>query len=455
MTKDLFKDFDPVSAKAWKQKIQMDLKGADYNDTLVWESLEGIKVKPFYHQDDFDSPFPPIPGQPEHWNIGQALYIDDVAIANKLAVDATARGAEALHFTADKVFDYKTVFATIATSEILIYVHLGFLDATFVKDMAAYFENKKASVKILVDCIGHFGQTGNWFINEKDDLKITSEIVKTNPEALFVDTSHYQNAGANCVQQLGYALSHVNEYLNHYSDLKQNSIPVFKISVGSNYFFEIAKIRALRQSYAALAKAYGLKESCHIIATPSKRNKTIYDYNVNLLRTTTEAMSAILGGADTVINLPYDALYHKSNEFGERISRNQLLILKEESYFNVVSNPADGSYYIESLTQELAEKSIRLLKDIEGNGGYLTQLKTGTIQRKIAESAAKEQALFDEGTLVLLGTNKHPNTADKMANDLELFPFVKQQHRKTLIQPIIEHRIAASAEKQRLEEEQI
>src|SRR5690606_4390425 len=215
----------------------------------------------------------------------------------------------------------------------------------------------------------------------------------------------------------------------------------FSLAIGPNYFFEIAKIRALRKLYATLAKEYSVNETCHILAIPSKRNKTLYDYNVNILRSTTECMSAILGGADTVCNLPYDALYHKSNEFGERISRNQLLILKYESYFDAVSNPADGTYYIESLTDELAEKALQLFKEIEKGGGFLQQLKEGTIQKKIKESAEKEQQLFENGELKLLGTNYHPNKNDRMKEELQLFPFVKHNPVKTLIAPIIEKRI--------------
>jgi len=153
----------------------------------------------------------------------------------------------------------------------------------------------------------------------------------------------YQNAGANNIQQLAYALSHANEYLNHFdtildSDAKKSLQLIFKVSVGSNYFFEIAKLRALREIWSVLATEYNVNTSCTILATPSKRNKTIYDYNVNLLRTTTECMSAILGGADVIYNLPYDSLYHESNEFGNRISRNQLLVIKKESYLDKVNN---------------------------------------------------------------------------------------------------------------------
>jgi methylmalonyl-CoA mutase len=202
-----------------------------------------------------------------------------------------------------------------------------------------------------------------------------------------------------------------------------------------------------------LAAEYNHTFDCHIIATPTKRNKTLYDYNVNMLRTTTECMSAVLGGANSISNLPYDTLYHKDNEFGDRIARNQLLILKHESYFDKVSNPADGAYYIEALTEQLAEKALLLLKEIEEKGGFITQLIEGNIQKKISESASKEQELFDSGKEILLGTNKYPNKNDKMKHDLELFPFVKQKPRKTLIIPIIEKRLAEKLEQERLSQE--
>jgi methylmalonyl-CoA mutase len=228
---------------------------------------------------------------------------------------------------------------------------------------------------------------------------------------------------------------------------------VLEIAVGTNYFFEIAKLRAVRLLFNLISEAYNHSWTCHILVSPTKRNKTLYDYNVNMLRTTTECMSAILGGADTIANLPYDALYHKDNEFGDRIARNQLLILKKESYFDKVNNPSDGSYYIESLTHQLAEKALSLFKDIEANGGFLKQLNEGIIKRKIQESADKEQDLFDSGKEILLGTNKHANKEDRMKHDLELYPFVKIKPRKTLITPIIEKRLAEKIEQERLERE--
>lgn len=462
MSKFLFEGFDEVSAKQWKQQIQFDLKGADYNETLVWKSPEGINVKPFYHEDDFKKDFRPIPGQPESWKIAQKIFIDDEKIANSIALNASERGAEAIIFTAAEDFEPRNVFKDFPFETVSIYFNLTFLSEAFYNKLIKFFSEKKAAVFYNIDLIGNLARTGNWFHNLKKDHEMLDSLFQKYPSEnlLSVDATLYQNAGANIVQQLAYALAHANEYLNHvcHPELseglhKQNFKLTFQLATGPNYFFEIAKIRALRKLYATLAKEYNTIETCHIIATPSKRNKTLYDYNVNLLRSTTECMSAVLGGADTVCNMPYDALYHKSNEFGERISRNQLLILKHESYFDTVSNPADGTYYIESLTDELADKALQLFKEIEKGGGFLQQLKEGTIQKKIKESAEKEQKQFDSGELKLLGTNYHPNKNDRMKNDLELFPFVKHNPVKTLIAPIIEKRISEIIEQERLNQE--
>ena len=447
MKKHLLTDFDPVSAKAWKQKIQVDLKGAEYNETLISKTLEGIHIKPFYHNDDGIATTE-IPGTPSGWNITQGVFIDDVKIANNIAIDALEKGAEAIVFTAEKPFNIPSVFKDFPFSKATIYFDFSFLDLDFVKELSLYLTKHKAEFYLNLDPVGKLSKEGNWFKSQKEDFKALQSLSKTG-NTISVDTTNYQNAGANMVQQLAYALAHANEYLNHQTT---NSI-TFKIATGTHYFFEIAKIRALRILYASLAKEYNCSQTCHVIAQPSRRNKTVYDYNINMLRSTTEAMSSILGGADAVCNMPYDVLYHKSNEFGERISRNQLLILKAESYFDVVSNPADGAYYIESVTQELASKALELFKQIEDGGGFIKQLLQGDIQKKIKESASKQQAFFDNGSITLLGTNKHPNPMDLMKENLELFPFLKSNPRKTLIQPIIAKRLAEAIEQQRLAHE--
>ncbi|MDG1729871.1 MAG: methylmalonyl-CoA mutase subunit beta [Algibacter sp.] len=452
MSNNLFDTFNAVSSKQWKQKIQFDLKGADYNDTLIWKNNEDIDVKPFYHADDFKT-LPNIPKtKATQWKVCQSIFVADVNKSNLKAIDIIERGAESIDFiipTED--ISIKNLIKNIDSETVLLHFNLLFLSEAFTNNLNTLLPH----AKINIDCISQLAKTGNWFKSLNDDFKTFKNITKKT-SSISVNCSLYQNAGATMVQQLAYALAHANEYLNFLesSEIKSPSLKViFHISVGTNYFFEIAKLRALRTLWKSLASEYEINTVCEIMTTPTTRNKTLYDYNTNMLRTTTECMSAILGGANTICNLPYDSIYHKSNEFGERISRNQLLILKHESYFNKVNNPSDGSYYIESLTSQLSEKALELFKNIESNGGFLKQLKQGTIQRKIKESATKEQNQFNKGETVLIGTNKHPNTNDKIKDDQDLYPFVKTNKRKTLIEPIIEQRLSEHLEQNRLKNE--
>ena len=454
MTKGLFDGFDSVSTKQWKQKIQFDLNGADFNDTLIWNSNEDIAVKPFYNADDLKK-HTPSTSNISTWKIGQTIFVAHTEKSNLKAVDAIKRGAEHIHFIipSEENISIERLIKNIDTDSISIHLELQFLSVDFIKNI--YILPEKNNISIAVDIIENLAKTGNWFNNLTDDFsKFETSFQSSN--SISINTSLYQNAGANMVQQLTYALAHANEYLNHLKLNPESSASIqtiFTVSVGSNYFFEIAKLRALRLLWSTLASEYNINTDCYINAVPTKRNKTLYDYNTNMLRTTTECMSAILGGANNVCNLPYDAIYHKDNEFGERIARNQLLILKHESAFDKVNNAADGAYYIESLTEQLAEKALELFKDIERNGGFLNQLKSGTIQRKIKENATKEQEHFNSGERILLGTNKHSNPNDKMAEQLQIYPFVKINKRKTLIVPIIEKRIAEQIEQTRLKNE--
>ncbi len=449
---NLFSDFEAISSKQWKQQIQYELKGADYNETLVWESPEGIKVKPFYHNDETKVNLDAIvPTKP--FAIVQNIFVHDVKKSNARALETLQRGAESIRFTLENdLVSIEELMQNLPLENVNYYFNLPFLSVEFSNKINDFASKNKANILIQNDPIGQLAKDGNWFENlEKDFDKLNTIASKSTVSFLTISSGIYQNAGANIVQQLVYTLAQANEYFNRIPNINQ---PItIEVSVGTNYFFEIAKLRALRLLFNTLASEYNHNFDCHIIATPTKRNKTLYDYNVNMLRTTTECMSAILGGADAVANLAYDAIYHKDNEFGDRISRNQLLVLKHESYFDKVNNPADGAYYIETLTEQLAEKALELFKDIEKNGGLISQLIDGTIQRKINESAQKEQELFDSGKEVLLGTNKYPNKNDQMKNDLELYPFLKQNARKTLITPIIEKRLAEKLEQERLASE--
>ncbi|MFD2565568.1 methylmalonyl-CoA mutase subunit beta [Aquimarina rubra] len=452
MTKTLFEGFDKVSAKEWKQKIQFDLKGADYNEALIYKSFEGIDIKPFYNEEDIVDLKENI-SHPSSWKNSIKIEVEDAVSGNAKALDAIKKGAESIYFTITKENIDPSVLLSNIPNETTLYVETLFLSPDYISKLNLLAVGSNLSIHLLTDIVGNLAKTGNWFKNLKDDHVAIENIIdkSTNLKSVIsVNIDLLQNAGATMIQQLAYGLAHANEYLNHFQNQENNPFSdkaiIFNVAIGGNYFFEIAKLRALRLLWNSLAGEYNMLKKCYIFALPSHRNKTILDYNVNMLRTTTECMSAILGGADTIHNLRYDDIYNLENDFGTRISLNQLLILKNESYFDIVNNPASGSYYIESLTNQLASKALTLFKNIEEAGGYLKQLKSGTIQKKIKESAEKEQELFDNEEIILTGTNKYQNT-NEINPEMQKNPFPEKMKRKTLVNPIIRRRLCEKLEK--------
>ncbi len=457
-SKTRFYDFPPVTAKQWKQQIQAGLKGKDYNELLVWDSPDQIKVKPFYSAEDLEGRPSAQVKTPDGWKIGQVITEGDARTILGKAKKALERGAESLFIVSEKELDLNTLLEGIDLGVNPVHLDLHTFTPQITEQLNSLDRSIRGSVFLHRDVIGHLARTGNWYRSMKEDLNSFFEMIINleGMHTLSVDGALYQNAGANRIQQLAYTLAHACEYFQ-FAESRAKKVsfpePEFRMAVDSNYFFEIAKLRAMRLLWATLAKEFGAPATCYITAQPTRRNKTLYEYNANMLRTTMECMAAVNGGADTVLNLPYDALYHKENEFGERMGRNQLLVLKNESYLGAVSNPADGAYYIESLTQHLAEKALALFRQIEASGGFLSSLKKHTIQKKIREQAAVEQEQFDKGELILVGSNAFKNPDDRMKGELEISPFGQKRSEKTLVEPILEKRLAEGLERKRLEHE--
>jgi methylmalonyl-CoA mutase len=247
----MFDEFEPVSSKQWKQKIQVDLKGADYNNTLIWNSLEGIDVKPFYTKDNIKTHYSTNLNS-ENWSICQSIYVFNVEKSNQKALKQLLNGVESLHFIIpNKNIEIDALLKDI-DNKISLYFTLEFLSKDFITNIV----NKltKRTVFFNIDIISNLAKTGNWFSSLHDDHDVVEHLLtlKTNKTLLSVDLGLYQEAGANIIQQLAYALAHANEYINHFGDkLKKIDNPiVFNTSIGSNYFFEIAKLKALRLLYS-------------------------------------------------------------------------------------------------------------------------------------------------------------------------------------------------------------
>ena len=452
----MFKEFREISAKEWKQKIQFELKGKDYNKSLLTPTKEGINIKPFYHQDDkttknFNNP-------PSSWKICHKIIVQNAIEGNSEAKIAIKNGAESLRFQISKEnIQLKQLLSDI-DPQIIILIEPLFLSVEFSEQLKEVAANSAYKIHFLVDIIGNLATTGNWYFNLKKDFSILRDVSMNtqNLESnILINTGLLQNAGATIIQELAYGLAHAHEYINYFfseekSILSKQSF-LFSISIGPNYFFELSKIRALRKMWEILTEEYDLLNKCYIFAVPSLRNKTSLDYNMNLLRTTTENMSAILGGADIIENISYDTVYATANNFSSRLAGNQLQILKKESSFDKISHASNGSYYIETVTNQLVEKALDLFKNIEKGGGYLQQLKSGTIQKKIKESAGKEQKAFDEGEIILTGINsyKDPHATIPV---FQKSPVSQKKIRKTLLEPVIPRRLSEKMETKLIKE---
>ncbi len=442
-----FNEFNKVSTAEWKLKIQADLKGKDY-ESLITFTPEGIAIKPFYHFDDYKK-FKLLSGQP--FQIQQELYLANEKIGNKIISKALHKGADKMIINAHKNFDIDTLTDKLDFSRLIF--RLDFLDAGFFIKL---YHKTKGKSAILLNPVGHLIRTGNWYFNSKKDFDILREIRMETASGfpmIEVDSAHFHNAGANIVQQIAYSLSLGVEYVERLGESVASQM-VFHTATGSQYFFEINKLNVLRYLWNLVLNKYQIEAPTYIRATPGLRNKSLLSPYVNMLRTTMESMSAILGGADALVNMPYDKIFKKTNSFSERIARNQLIILNEEAGFQKAKMAAQGSYFLEHTAAEMAEKSLELFKNIEKAGGIIEQLMKGKIQEKTAESAAKEQEKFDRGERVLVGVNKYINEKEEIEMP-EVYPFMKKRKGKTLIPPVIARRLAEEMERKILQEKGI
>jgi methylmalonyl-CoA mutase len=406
----LFSDFKAATAEEWKNQIIKDLKGTDY-EKLIWHRGDGINVQPFYtKQEQTHQPLFTHTG----WDICEQITVNNETEANKRALEALKGGASGLSFYIHKKIDTKALVKDISLEHIYTQFFISH-DALHIQNDLKDFYGKKnqydSKIKcfINIDPVSLFEYYGEWHNNEEKDLQVIEQL-----NHLPVNASLYQEAGANAVTELALALAHTNEYFNYLAEknlLKEKTLH-FTFSIGNDFFTEIAKLRAFRKILALLQKQYQTNFAIHIHAQTSLLNKSHLDANTNMLRTTTEGMSAVIGGCDSLCVLPYNESFENTNSFSARISRNQQHLYKEESYLDKVSDMSAGSYYVEWLTEELAQKAWEEFKLIEADGGLLMGLKSGSIQQKIKEQAEQLIAQFKEEKFVLVGVNKFQNKSE-------------------------------------------
>ena len=447
----LFSEFMAPTRQEWLDKIEKDLKGADFNKRLVWRTNEGFNVQPFYLKEDVEKlktpeslpgEFPFVRGNKKNsneWYVRQEIEATDAKEANAKALDILNRGVDSLSFHIHGKDISKEFVETLLQGIECEIVELNFNTCKrstlkLAEILKAYFEQKGYDKKKIT---GSF----DWDPMEKmlrkgNDLTAVLPIAKDLVEAMkeypnfrtvAVNAVSLNNSGAYIVQELGYALAWGNEYMNQLveagidADKAANNIK-FNLGISENFFMEMAKFRAARMLWAEIVKQYAPKEdaSCMMCvnAATSKYNMTLFDSYVNLLRSQTEAMSAALAGVHSIQVTPFDAVYETPNEFSERIARNQQLLLKEESHFDKVVDPGAGSYFIEELTTSLANEGWKIFLNIEENGGFLEAIKKGMVQDDINATNQKRHDAAAKRKEFILGTNQFPNFTEKSEGKL-------------------------------------
>ena len=442
----LFTEFTAPTTQEWLDKIQVDLKGADFQKRLVWRTNEGFNVQPFYRREDLKDlktpealpgEFPFVRGNKKdnnEWYVRQNIAVDDPVEANKKALDILNKGVDSIGFR----FGGSMVSAEFIET-LLKDIRLDIVEVSYrtcprhaqelAEILVAYFEKMGYDKEKIVGGVG-FDPIDKMLQKGKDTtplLALMPKLVETlkdypNLRCVMVHSDTLNNAGAYIVQELGYALAWGNEYLQQLVDagvdvdLAAKSIK-FYMGISENYFMEIAKFRAARLLWAQIVKQYEPKCDCAckmvINASTSTYNQTVFDSYVNLLRSQTEAMSAALGGVHSMVVTPFDAPYEKATDFSERIARNQQLLIKEESHFDRIVDPSAGSYYIEHLTNALAAEAWKLFLKVEEEGGFLAAVKAGTVQDDLNATNVKRHGDAAKRKEFILGTTQFPNFTEK------------------------------------------
>lgn len=443
----LFDQFPPVSTEEWRAKVEVDLKGADFNKKLVWRTNEGFNVQPMYRAEDIkdlkttDSlpgEYPFVRGTKTNndWYIRQEIEVCCPKAANEKATEVLGKGVTSLGFKLKEDIDaegLKTLLAGIDLAKVEVNFDCCPNKALqLAKDLVEVVKAAGAADtftgSIGFDPFRRLLKHGKDF--PKDIKALAAEIVKAvaevkNLRVLAVNTDKLCNAGAYIYQELGYALSWGNEWLSQLTDAGIDATEAakrikFNMGISTNYFMEIAKFRAARMLWAQIVKQYEPKCDCackmNVHATTSEFNQTIFDAYVNLLRSQTESMSAALAGVDSITVTPFDKQYKNPDEFSERLARNQQLLLKEESHLDKIVDPAGGSYYVETLTMSIANEAWKLFLATEEQGGFYAALKAGEVQKAVNESSDKRHTDVARRKESLLGTNQFPNF-NEIAND--------------------------------------
>jgi methylmalonyl-CoA mutase len=433
----------------WKKIAEESLKGKPL-ELLQRTTYENIVLKPLYTSEDhkINSQFPgegdyrrginPLGYLSNNWKIAQRLSHTSLEELKEKLKNALENGQTALSFDLSKDMIEADGFLERLIGEHFrqfpLAVDAGGYQAEVLFALAKVAQSREDQEKVTgyvaADPLSEIPVNGLLPDDFSSILKDFSKNLQKannhlpNLRTVLVNTTPYHNGGANAIQELGIAAATGVFYLDSLDEFDAEQIMkklIFNFSIGSNYFMEIAKLRAARTIWNKIAEAYGVNENSrgmHIAAETSLFTKTVFDPYVNLLRGGNEAFAAVVGGVQYLHVTPFDQLTG-SNSFSDRIARNIQLILQEESHLTKVIDPAGGSWYIEQLTNELAQKGWAFFQEIEAMGGILEALKGNWLQAKITDVYEKRKQDIFTRKQSIVGTNVYANLADIVPENIE------------------------------------
>jgi methylmalonyl-CoA mutase len=451
--------FPPIPTELWEEVIKKDLKGADYAKKLLWNTEDGVTLRPYYRSEDLkgledflaiapgDYPFTRgTKRNANNWRVREEIEESDPAKANELAKKAIEAGAEEICFVLESGVDGVRGVAAYDAQQISI-----LLRGLAIEKIPVHFRAGSRARHVygqIIEALGPRAVHLNGSINydplgdlvltgfsEKDRKELfteAAEMVRTacakTPlfRVLAVRGGEFNEVGGTTIQELGFSLAQAIEYV---SELTQRNLTAeqvagkmfFRFSIGPNFFFVIAKLRAARLVWAEALRAFGVPENACapvIHLRTARWNTSIYDPYVNMLRATTEAMAAAIGGCDSMTIVPFDSVYKTPDEFSRRMARNTQIILKKESYFDRTIDPAAGSYYVARVTISVANEAWKLMQRVEGAGGFLKALQAGTIQQEVLAARKNKEHRMAIRRRKLLGTNEYPNRKERMLDKI-------------------------------------
>ncbi len=424
--KPLFSEFPSVSTEQWMERVTADLKGADFDKKLVWKNLTGINIQPCYN---IESNIKQLKNTGK--NSQSLVNYRNVAVVsaeegNKLAVKAVDEGINGIIFQLKENVSAEILLKGIDLNEIAVSFDIASNAIGFTTDLVKEAKGKDLKGYINTGVISNYVTSGSF---DENQIEVTAELVKLTTDfpkfkAITISGTEYLDSGANQVQEIAYTL---NSLVFLIEKLSGKGVGVqsifdnlnFKLAIGLEYFVEIGKFRAFNSLLAEVAAKYGVMEfSKTITAKTSIWSKSVTDAETNMLRATTETMSAILGNVDGILVDAYDKEFKETSDFSSRIAGNITTILREESYFGKVANPVDGSYYIEEVSSKIAENALELFKAIEADGGFFTAFENEKIQDQIAEIRLQKLKLISQRRTPMVGINKYPNLMETVDANL-------------------------------------